>query len=91
MLQLVPEGSNVSSAPPPGQLLPARAQLILPGVAGGRSKTRHCPRVPARRDGGGDGPGLLGSCAQPGEEHMVPHTSGTRQAPAQVPATLGVV
>lgn len=82
----MPEGSRqeaTSPLHPVGQLLPARAQLILPGVVGSRSKTQHCPQLPVRGDGGGDGPGLPGSCAQPGEEHTAPHTLGTRQAAAQ--------
>lgn len=48
MLQLVPEGSRqeaTSPLHPVGQLLPVRTQLILPGVAGGRSEAQHCPQL----------------------------------------------
>lgn len=86
MRQLVPEGSRqaaTSPLHPRGQLLPARAGLILHGVAGSRSKMQHCLHPPARRDSGGDSPGLPGSCPQPRKEQMALHTLGTRQAVAQ--------
>lgn len=50
---------------------------------------QRCPQLPVLGDGGGDGPGLLGLCAQPGEEHTAPDAAGTRQAAAQAPVRHG--